>query len=84
MRWAEHVRRLRRRLMSTGVWWESQNEGDHYEVLDVHVTLTLRGALEKWDWMIRTRFILIKLETTDKILLKEQHIIGFHKILGNS
>jgi hypothetical protein len=35
MRWAGYVARMRRRGMHIGYWWETQEERDHLEDLDV-------------------------------------------------
>jgi hypothetical protein len=47
MRWAEHVARMGKITMHTGLWWESQKERDHYEDLGVNERIILKWISEK-------------------------------------
>jgi hypothetical protein len=47
MRCVEHVGRMGRKGMRTVSWWENQNEGDHYEDLDLDGSIILKWTLEK-------------------------------------
>jgi hypothetical protein len=46
-------------------WWESQKEGDHYEDLDVGLRIII---LEKWDRVVRTEFIWLRIGTSVRLL----------------
>jgi hypothetical protein len=39
-----------RRGMYIGFWWESQNERDHYEYLDLGGRVILKCILDKMGW----------------------------------
>jgi hypothetical protein len=52
MRWAGHVARVERRGMHIRYWWESQKEGDHWEVEDGDGWTILKWILEMSDGMV--------------------------------
>jgi hypothetical protein len=59
--------------MHIGFWWESQNERDDREYLNIGGRIILIWTLERLDRVVLTGLIWLKIET-----------FGFHKMLGNS
>jgi hypothetical protein len=54
--------------MHIGYWWESQKERDHWEEQDVGVWTILKQILEKWDGMVWTGSIWLRIETSGGLL----------------
>jgi hypothetical protein len=52
MRWAGHVARMGGGGMHIGYWWESRNEGDHWEDQDVGGWTILKWILERSNEMV--------------------------------
>jgi hypothetical protein len=62
--WAGHVVHMGRRGMRIKFWWESQKGRDHYEVLDVGGRIILKCILERWDEVVWTGFMKVRVRTS--------------------
>jgi hypothetical protein len=60
--------------MHIGYWWESQKERHHYEDQDVGAWTILKQISERYDGMVWTGSIWLRIGTSG----------GFLKILGSS
>jgi hypothetical protein len=49
-------------------WWENQRERDHYEDKDVGVWIILRRILERWDGVMWTRLVWLRIGTGGELL----------------
>jgi hypothetical protein len=54
--------------MHLGIWWEHQNERDHYEDAEVGGTIILKWILEKQNGLVWTGFIWIMTGTSGELL----------------
>jgi hypothetical protein len=63
MRWAGYVARMGRRGMLIDYWWESQRERDHWEDQDVGKWIILRLILERWDGVMWTGLVWLRIGT---------------------
>jgi hypothetical protein len=54
--------------MHAGLWWESRKERDHYENLGIHGRIILKRILEKWDGVLWTGFIWLRIGTIGWLL----------------
>jgi hypothetical protein len=54
--------------MRPGYWWESQREGDHYEDQDVGGCIISGWTLEKWDGVMWTRLVRLRIGTRGELL----------------
>jgi hypothetical protein len=61
MRWPVHVALMGRRGMHTGFWLEIQKERHHYEDLDVCGKIILRWILERYDGVVWTGCIWLRI-----------------------
>jgi hypothetical protein len=68
MRWAGHVARMGRRATLIDYWWESQTERDHKEDQDVDGWIILRCILEKWDGVMWTGLVWLRIGTGGELL----------------
>jgi hypothetical protein len=73
-----------RRGMHIRSWWKSQKERDHQEDVEVGGRILLQWILKKYDGLLWTGFIWLKIGTSDGILLTREWIFEFHKMLGIS
>jgi hypothetical protein len=51
-----------------GYWWESQQERDHYEDLDVGGRRILKWIVKRWVGMVRTGLIWLRIGTSGGLL----------------
>ena len=49
LRWAEHVARMGRGNMHTGLWWGKLRKEDHLEGSDVGGRIIMKMIFDKWD-----------------------------------
>jgi hypothetical protein len=70
MRWAGHVTRMGRRGMYSyiGYWWGSQKERGHYEDQDVGGRTIVKYILERWDGIVWTGLIWLRIGTSGELL----------------
>jgi hypothetical protein len=68
MRWAGHVARMGRRGMHIGYWWGSQTEKGHWEDQDVGGWTILKYILERYDGMVWTGSIWLRIGTSGGLL----------------
>jgi hypothetical protein len=54
--------------MHTRFWWESQNEREHYEDLDVGGRIILKWILEKQDRAVWAGFICLNIGSSGGLL----------------
>jgi hypothetical protein len=67
MRLAGHVARMGRR--GTRIyWWESQRERDHQEDQDLGGWIILGRILERWDGMVWTGLVWLRIGTGGELL----------------
>jgi hypothetical protein len=52
------------RGIHTEIWWESQKERDHSEDQDVDGWIISKWILERYDGMVLTRFICLRIGTS--------------------
>jgi hypothetical protein len=50
--------------MHVGFWWESQKKRDHQEDLKVGGRIMLKRILDKWDGVVWTGFIWLRIGTS--------------------
>jgi hypothetical protein len=83
MRWAGHVARMGRRWTLIGYLWESQRERENYEDQDVGWLIILGWILERWDGVMWTGLVWLRLGTGGELLWIRYWTFGFHEMLGN-
>jgi hypothetical protein len=54
--------------MHIGFWWESQKERDCYENLDLGGRLIFKWILERWDRVVWTGLIRLRIGTCGELL----------------
>jgi hypothetical protein len=54
--------------MDIGYWWESQNEGYHYENQDVGGWTILKWILERWNGVVWIGSIWLRIEASGRLL----------------
>jgi hypothetical protein len=54
--------------MHIGFWWEDQKERNHKEDLDIRGRIILKWVLEKWDEVIWTGLMWVRVETSGSLL----------------
>jgi hypothetical protein len=59
---------MRRKGMHRGFCWESQKERDHWEQLKAGGRVILTYILERWDVVVPTGFIWLRIETSGVLL----------------
>jgi hypothetical protein len=57
-----------RRGMHIGYWWESQKERDYYEGQDLGVRTVLKYILERYDGVVWTGSIWLRIGTSGGLL----------------
>jgi hypothetical protein len=67
-RWEWHVRERKR--MHTGFWWKREKEIDHYEDIDAVWRIILKLMSEKYDGMVWTGFIWLRIGTSGGLFLR--------------
>jgi hypothetical protein len=50
------------------IWWESQKERDHYEDIDAGGKRILKWFLDKYDWVLWTGVIWLRIGTSGELL----------------
>jgi hypothetical protein len=65
---AGHAARMEQRWLHIGLSWGSQKEGDYWEYLDVYGRIILKWILEKYDGVVWTGFIWLRLWTRGELL----------------
>jgi hypothetical protein len=65
MKWAGHVARLEKII---DYWWESQRERYYYEDQDVGGWIILRRILERWDGVMWTGLVWLRIGTGGELL----------------
>jgi hypothetical protein len=68
MRWAGHVARMGRKGTRIDYWWESPRERDHKEEQDVGVWIILRRILERWDGVMWSGLVWLRIGTGGVLL----------------
>jgi hypothetical protein len=68
MRWAGHVTHIGRREILVVYWWESQEERDHWEDQDVCGWIILKGRVERYEGMVWTGSIWLRIGTSGGLL----------------
>jgi hypothetical protein len=68
LRWAGHVARMGRRATRIDYWWESQRESDHWEDQNVGERIILGWILERWDEVMWTGLIWLRIRTGGELL----------------
>jgi hypothetical protein len=54
--------------MHIGFWWEYQKERDNYEDPHVNVRMVLRWIVERWDGVVWTGLIRLRIGTSGGLL----------------
>jgi hypothetical protein len=68
MRWEGHVAYIEEKLNSCRCWWKSHKERDDWEGLDIGGRIILKRILEKWDGVVWTGFIQLRIGTSGGFL----------------
>jgi hypothetical protein len=68
IRWAGHVARMGRRGTRIDYWWESQRDRDHWEDQDVGRWIILGWILERWDGVMWTTLVWLRIGTGGELL----------------
>jgi hypothetical protein len=68
-RWVGRVACMKEKALHTRFWWESRKKRDHYEELDVHGKRVLKLMLNKYDGMVWTGLIWLKIGISGGLLL---------------
>jgi hypothetical protein len=65
---AGHVARMGKRGKHIGYWWESQKKRDHWEDQDAGGWITLKLILERYDGVVWTGLIWLRIGTSGRLL----------------
>jgi hypothetical protein len=68
MKWVGHVARRGRRGTRIDYWWESQRERDQLEDQDVGGWIILGWILERWDGVMLTALVRLRIGTVGELL----------------